>query len=109
MSYMQTAIEPAIALPPGEIMPDLQHGAAALSAFGSAGRAVATVWATCLLLALAYPQALAAWLDDFEPNPVVSFAQNCTGRLVTVSEALGIAKISDAARDLGKSIVRKPE
>ncbi|GJE39783.1 hypothetical protein [Methylobacterium persicinum] len=109
MPYLQTVVEPSIALSPGEIMPDLQDKAAARSEFGSAGRAVAAVWATCLLLALAFPQAIASWLDDFEPNPVVAVAQNCTSRLMAVSETLGIATFSGAARELGKSVVRKPE
>ncbi len=109
MSYMPTAIEPAIAVPAGEIVPDLVLTSGARMGLGPAGRAVAMVWATCLLLALAYPQALASWLDDFEPNPAVDVAQNCVGRLVAVSESLGISRFSGAVRDLGRTIVRKPD
>ncbi|KMO34404.1 hypothetical protein VQ02_19155 [Methylobacterium variabile] len=82
---------------------------AGLLRLGPAGRAIALVYATCLLLALAYPQALAAWLDDFEPNPVVEAAQGGAARLVALSESLGIARISGSVRDLGKGLTRKPD
>ncbi|AIQ91356.1 hypothetical protein [Methylobacterium oryzae] len=109
MSHMPIAVEPAIAGRTGEIVPDLVLGTRIHTGFGPAGRTVATVWATCLLLALAYPQALSSWLDDFEPNPVVDVAQSCVGRLIAVSESLGAARLSGAVRDLGKTIVRKPD
>ncbi|ACS42993.1 MULTISPECIES: hypothetical protein [Methylorubrum] len=109
MSFTTTAIEPAAAHPVRDLVPNLATGGMGIIRMGPAGRTVAAVYATCALLALAYPQALASWLDDFEPNPVVDVAQAGVARLVAVSEALGVAQISESLRDLGKSITRKPQ
>jgi hypothetical protein len=109
MSFMTTLVEPAGALPVDVPVPGLSRDGAAGAGIGPAARSVVVAWATCLLLALSYPQALAAWLDDFEPNPVVEAAQGCVGRLARISETLGIAGISGAARELGRSITRKPD
>jgi hypothetical protein len=88
---------------------ELRASAVAPARHGAPAQAVAVVYATCALLALAYPQAIVAWLDDFEPNPVVSIAQGCAARLVDVSEGLGLAQISGRIRETGRRLTRKAD
>jgi hypothetical protein len=109
MFVMTGSVGAAIEPPVGELIADQPIARTASPRLGPAAQTVLIVWATCLLLALSYPQALASWLDDFEPNPVVDAAQSCVGRLAAVSEALGIARFSNAVRDLGRSITHRPE
>ncbi|GJD87855.1 hypothetical protein BHAOGJBA_1360 [Methylobacterium hispanicum] len=109
MSFTTTAIESAAAHPVRDLVPDLATEGMGIIRMGAAGRTVAAVYATCALLALAYPQALASWLDDFEPNPVVDVARAGVARLVAVSETLGVAQTSEYLREIGKSITRKPQ
>lgn len=104
-----SAVSPHAALPAQDLLHPLATATAAARPSGPVGRAVALVYGTCALLAVAYPQALAAWLDEFEPNPVVAIAQSGTARLVAISEGLGVARISGQVRDLGKQLTRKPD
>ena len=106
---MTTLAEPADALPSATDLARPGPMETGLVRLGPAGRTVAVVYATCLLLALAYPQALASWLDDFEPNPVVDAAQGGAARLVALSESLGLAPVSGSVRSLGKGLTRKPD
>ncbi|TGE00615.1 hypothetical protein [Methylobacterium nonmethylotrophicum] len=107
---MTTLAQPADRLAPVRpIARGLPVPGAGILRLGPAGRTIAVVYGTCLLLALAYPQALVAWLDDFEPNPAVDAAQACASRLVALSESLGLAPISGALRERGKDLTRKPD
>lgn len=106
---MTTLTDTADMLQPADLARSRPVRRAAFLRLGPVGRTVAVVYATCLLLALVYPQALASWLDDFEPNPLVDAAQGCAARLVGMSESLGIAQISGASREIGKGLTRKPD
>lgn len=109
MSSLSSTADPEAALlQVGNRVPALPARGPVLLRIGPAGRTVAIVYGTCLLLALAYPQAITAWLDAFEPNPVVETARACAARLVAVSERLGIAPVSASLRDRGRDLTAKP-
>jgi hypothetical protein len=60
--------------------------------------ATVLVYATGLLLLLAFPRSVSAWLDDFTPNPVIKVLKIGTGTLEYAADRIGISSILDSAR-----------
>jgi hypothetical protein len=56
------------------------------------------LYATTLLLLLAFPRSVSAWLDDLTPNPVIKALRVGTGALERAADKIGVSSASDAVR-----------
>jgi hypothetical protein len=56
------------------------------------------LYATTLLLLLAFPRSVSAWLDDMTPNPVIKVLRVGTGALEHAADKIGVSSASDAVR-----------
>jgi hypothetical protein len=56
------------------------------------------IYATTLLLLLAFPRSVSAWLDDFTPNPVTKILRVGTGAMEQVADRIGVSSAFNSVR-----------
>ena len=58
----------------------------------------ALLYATGLLLLLAFPRSVSAWLDDFTPSPMITVLRAGTGALESTANSMRVSSSLDAVR-----------
>jgi hypothetical protein len=56
------------------------------------------LYATTVLLLLAFPRSVSAWLDDFTPNPVIKVLRIGTSTLEHAADRIGVSSALDSVR-----------
>ena len=56
------------------------------------------LYATTVLLLLAFPRSVSAWLDDLTPNPVIKVLRVGTSALEQASDKIGVFSAFDSVR-----------
>jgi hypothetical protein len=56
------------------------------------------LYATTVLLLLAFPRSVSAWLDDFTPNPVIKVLRIGTSTLEQAADRIGVSSALDSMR-----------
>ena len=56
------------------------------------------IYATTLLLLVAFPRSVSAWLDDFTPNPVTKVVRVGISALEQASDRTGLSSVFDTVR-----------
>ena len=69
--------------------------------------ALATIYATTLVLALLMPHAVIDWLDDLPPGPLNTLARSCVEPVALVSDRLGLHDLYAAARRQTEALSRR--